>query len=213
MILPEQLRSACEEGAVWFEKQPDIKTAWEKCERSDWMMWALGRLHYNDGKTLRLLACKFACDTPIGGGQVVYELLTDDRSKKAIEVAILYAHGRATERELQGAAYAAAYAYADARAAARAADAATWVAYAAAWAAADVAAWAAADVVARAAYAAAYADADADAWSAARAAADVVARAAYAAADAAKKAQAQFIREFIPFNSVLELLNDTAEII
>ena len=74
-------------------------------------------------------------------------LLTDQRSKDALDVAERHAHGKATDEEL-------AAAWAAARAAAR--DAA-WAAGAAAWDAAWAAAWAAGDAAWDAAWAAAWA--------------------------------------------------------
>jgi len=31
----------CFEGARWLRRQPDQETAWKKCKRADWMLWAL----------------------------------------------------------------------------------------------------------------------------------------------------------------------------
>lgn len=31
----------CTEGARWLVRQPDAQTAWKKCKRPDWMVWAL----------------------------------------------------------------------------------------------------------------------------------------------------------------------------
>ena len=80
----------------------------------------------------------------------VEHLLTDDRSRNAIDVAERYAHGNATKDELDAAARAAN------AAANAAADAAAYAAARAAYAAA----YAAADAAARAVYAAADAAAD-----------------------------------------------------
>ncbi len=30
---------ACKEALAWAAKQPDYKTAWEKCKRVDWLDW------------------------------------------------------------------------------------------------------------------------------------------------------------------------------
>jgi hypothetical protein len=103
MIIPKIFRSACPEAKAWLTKQKSMKSAWEKCERPDWMLWALEILDYEDDRAYRLFACKCACDTPIGYGRVMWDLLTDDRSKRAIEVAILYAYDRATREELSSA--------------------------------------------------------------------------------------------------------------
>src|SRR5512133_2862818 len=34
-------RKPCDSGAEWLSAQPDAKTAWDACERGDWMWWAL----------------------------------------------------------------------------------------------------------------------------------------------------------------------------
>jgi hypothetical protein len=34
-------RKPCCDAVEWLEKQPDAQTAWNTCERGDWMWWAL----------------------------------------------------------------------------------------------------------------------------------------------------------------------------
>ena len=117
------------------------------CPAADRIWVVLGMMSENDR---RLAACAFVRRTPIGDGRTVWDLLTDERSRKAVEVAERFADGEATEREL---------------------DAARAAAWDAAWTAARDAAWAAASTAARAA-------AWAAAWAAARDAARDAARAA-----------------------------------
>jgi len=92
---------------------------------------------------LRLIACECVRKTPFADGRTVWDLLTDPRSRAAVEVAERYAHGKATDGEL---ASARAVAWDAARDAAweAARDAAWDAALAAAWAAARAAAWEAA---------------------------------------------------------------------
>ena len=133
-------------------------------------LWALRCIdNADDDKDVRLFA--------IWCARQVDQLMTDARSKTALDVAERHAHGLATDDALD-AAWAAASAAADA-----AASAAVWDA---AWAAASAAAWAAASVAASAA-----------AWAAAWAAAD-------AAADAARDAQKNRLIEMLDAFEVIE---------
>jgi hypothetical protein len=165
---------ACTSGARWaLSVSEDMADVWEAMiehGKHTWLVWTATRPGVFSDSILRKLACRFIRETPLSDGRKVWDLLTDERSRKAVEVAELYADGKATYEELDAARAAAddgAYATAD------------FAAYAAAFAAGAAAydAYAAADF---AAYAAAFAaDADAD-----------------AAADAdAKAAQARMIAE------------------
>ena len=58
-------------------------------------IWAATRKGMLDDRTLRLFACKCVRE--------VWHLLTDERSRKAVEVAELYAVGEATDEELAAA--------------------------------------------------------------------------------------------------------------
>ena len=150
------------------------------CPAADRIWVVLGMMSENDR---RLAACCFVRRTPIGDGRTVWDLLTDDRSKRAVEVAERFADGEATERELDAAW-----------------DAARGAANAAAWDAASAAAWDAANAAAwDAASAAASAAARGAAWDAASAAARGAAwDAANAAAwDAAWDAQIDILREIL----------------
>ena len=116
---------ACDEAREWADGK-DLVTAWTTCNRSDWMVWLLDALGYRDDRTLRLYACWCVKQEPC------WSLLSDERSRTAVEVAERYARGEATDEEL-----------AAARDAARDAWYAAEVAAEAAWAAARAAAWAA----------------------------------------------------------------------
>lgn len=96
----------------------------------------------------------------------VEHLMTDERSKQALDMAWRHAEGNATNEELDAAARAAREAVREAYAAAYAADAAAYAADAAEWAARE-----GADAVANTAWAAGAAAEAAAAWAATRAAA------------------------------------------
>jgi hypothetical protein len=181
---------ACKNGAKWaLSISDDIADVWDAMiehEKHNWLLWTATRPGVFSDSTLRKLACRFVRETPLVDGLKVWDLLGDERSRIAIEVAELFADGKATETEMAAAAAAAAaYAY-DAAYAARVA------AYAAARAAAYDADADAAAYTAAAARAAAYAAARDAAYTAAYAA---YADAYDAAADDAKAAQARMIAE------------------
>jgi hypothetical protein len=175
---------ACEEAVAWVGDKT-LEQAWNECHRGDWMLWIYRRSTNYNLQTLTL--AKGHC------ANTVRHLMKDERSKKAVDVAIAFGKGNATHEELNADATYAAAAYA---AYAAAAAAAAYAAYAdAAYADAAYAAYAAA---ADAAYAAAAADAAAYA-----AAAD----AAYAAAADAdrqtarkdnQQATADICRKYLP---------------
>lgn len=162
---------------TWTGTALDILNV-EACPAED-RLWVVCHDGWIYDRTLRLFAVWCA--------RQVEHLMTDERSKTALNVAERYANGQATDEEL-----------AAARAAARAAANAAWAAENAAWAAenaaraAENAAWDTADYAARAAAMEA-------AMAAARAAADYAARAAadYAAWDAARAAQVNKLIEMI----------------
>ena len=174
--------SACIDGAKWAlsigEEMADVWDAMIEQGKHDWLIWTVTRPNVFTDSVLRKLACRFVRETPLSDGRKVWDLLTDERSRKAVEVAEAYADGKATYEELEAAYAAAAYDAAACNAAARAACNAA--AYAAADVDADVAAYAVYDAACNAAYAAA--------------AYDAAAYAAAANADA-KEAQVQMIAE------------------
>ncbi len=128
---------ACAAAIEWAGDKP-IEQVVTECHRGDWLLWLAKKC----GVELQpLTLAKGHC------ANTVRHLMSDERSVKAVDVAIAFGEGRATRDELD-AATAAAYA---------AADAATYAAayVAAAYAAAAAAAGAAYDATAAAAYTAA----------------------------------------------------------
>ena len=102
----------CKKGMAEMSKAETLQNAWLTCQRSDWMLWALRNIGYTDERTLRLYACACVRGTPLADGRTVWDLLTDARSKTAVEVAERFARGDATgqERHAAAAVFAAAYA-------------------------------------------------------------------------------------------------------
>ena len=165
--------NACQPAREWADDKT-IEEIWATCYRGDWMLWLARKL--NIDKRVLTLAKGHCANT-------VRHLMKDERSIAAVDMAIKYGEGNATDSELATAATAAYDAYAAAYATAAAAYAA-----------------AAYDAYAAAAYAA-YATAAADA---AAYAADA---AAYAAAFAARKKSqqetAEICRKYIPLDLIL----------
>ena len=134
--------NACQTAIDWAGDKT-IEQVVTECHRGDWLLWLAKKC----GVELQpLTLAKAHC------ANTVRHLMTDERSIKAVDVAIAFGEGRATRDELDTAADAAA-------------------AFAAHAAAAAAAAFATSTDAAAAAYAAAAASARADAYAAANAAA------------------------------------------
>src|SRR5208337_2700047 len=88
---------ACEQAQDWTAQVADLREAWSKCQRSDWMFWALRQIGIRDERKCRLYACGCARNTPLADGRTLWDLLTDQRSRTAIEVAERFAEGKATD--------------------------------------------------------------------------------------------------------------------
>jgi hypothetical protein len=130
----KRLGSMCGDGLKFYKQFDIFESAWTACERGDWMLYIAALLEV-DKRVLTL--SKGHC------ANTVRHLMLDERSIKAVDIAIAYGEGRATENELNAAFIAAYYA-------AYAADNCDDAAYAAANAA-DTSAYAAADAASAAA--------------------------------------------------------------
>ena len=93
--------NACKEAREWASDM-FIEEIVKKCHRGDWLLWIA--LRVNVDKRKLTLAKAYCANT-------VRHLMKDERSINAIDVAIRYGNGQATDEELNTAAYAA-YAYA-----------------------------------------------------------------------------------------------------
>ena len=179
---------ACTKGIKDGRQYDTFAGWWGGTQHADDMLSLLAAIEYRDDRTLRLLSCRFVRETRVGDTRrTVWELLTDERSRKAVVIAELYAEGDATSEELGSA-------EGDAvRAAASAAASAvweTWAAWDAAKAAARTAARDAARAVARVARAVAWATATS---------------ASVAATKSALAQQAEIIRDMIPVEEIAPL--------
>jgi len=119
-----ELHDACEAGRDWaLANCKTMQDVWATA-RPEWLVWVTTRQGVSDDRTLRLFGVFCA--------RSVEHLMTDQRSRDAIDVAERFAKGEATAEELSAA-------WSAARAAAW--SAASDAAWAAAWAAASDAAW------------------------------------------------------------------------
>ncbi len=120
--------NVCHEGAEWALSISDnMAEVWDELlnqGKHGWLIWTATRPGVLPDSVMRKLACRFVRKTPIGSGRTVWDLLTDERSRKAIEVVEAYADGKATADELSAARAAARDASYDAEAACAAAYAA-----------------------------------------------------------------------------------------
>ena len=132
----------CNEARKWLKSQQNLESAWEICQRGDWMIWVLTNANLLTKKDN--LAIQLAIlETPIGDNKTVLSLITDERSLAFIEI---------KREKLRGVDISAA-------------------AWAAAWDATNAAAWDATNAANAAARAAARATTNVAAWDAANAAA------------------------------------------
>ena len=170
--------NACQPAREWADDKT-IEEIWATCHRGDWMLWLARKL--NIDKRVLILAKGHCANT-------VRHLMKDERSIAAVDMAIKYGEGNATDSELAAAADAAYDATADAY------DAAADDAYAADYAAAAAAAYATAAYAAAAAYAA-----DAAAYAA-------------AARKQSQQATAEICRKYIPLELILAAIKSQEKI-
>ena len=121
----------CRDALEYLSQYDEMAEAWDNCQRADWMLWTLEQIGYDDQRALRLIACRCV--------RQIWPLLTDERSRNAVEVAERHANGLATDDELS-AAWQAAWAASDAASAAARAASSAVRATEAAWSAAGGAA-------------------------------------------------------------------------
>ena len=116
---------ACGQAVKWAKEMKNGQSAWDNCERGDWMLWLVGKMSGKpeSAKRKKLVLCACECARLA----MVHVPKGEIRPLKAIETAETWARGDATIEEVRvarRAAYAADAAYAAYAAAAYAADAA-----------------------------------------------------------------------------------------
>ena len=82
---------ACPEAIKWLRGQPDVTTAWNNCERGDWMLWLVGKLSGQPGSEARKKLVLAAC----GCARLSLKYIPADevRPLKAIQTAESWGRG------------------------------------------------------------------------------------------------------------------------
>ena len=89
---------ACQEAKEWAKGKTFVEV-YNECHRGDWLCWLFAKTNPEDVQLLTLVKGHQA--------NTVRHLMRDKRSIKAVETAIAFGEGRATEEELRNAAEAA----------------------------------------------------------------------------------------------------------
>lgn len=103
--IPRSLKSFLRENDTCdnfyeFAKDLTLEEFLDTCERGDWILWLFQKVNPESLKEITL--AKGHC------ANTVRHLMKDERSRKAVDVAIAFGEGRATRKELNSAADAAA---------------------------------------------------------------------------------------------------------
>lgn len=105
---------ACREPLRWVADFADAQTAWDACERGDWMLWVLGRLSGPPGSDSRKKVVLAACECArLALAQYEIHYREDSRPRTAIETAERHARSEASIDEVRAASAAAYDAYAE----------------------------------------------------------------------------------------------------
>src|SRR3990167_9148624 len=82
----------CLDAIEYYDTCKSSEKAWNNCPRGDWMLWIASKL----GVDIKILTL-----TKVHCALTVRHLIKDKRSIKALEVALKFANGKATLKELK----------------------------------------------------------------------------------------------------------------
>jgi len=82
-----QRSGACPEAVFWSRQFSSLEDLWQRCPRTEWMLWSMAQLGYRGARRLRLFAVSCARRSQ--------PLLVDARGVQAIEAAERYANAQA----------------------------------------------------------------------------------------------------------------------
>jgi hypothetical protein len=88
-----QSLEACPEAVAWASDFRELEELWHSCPHAEWMIWALEEVGYDNETNLRLFATSCA--------RHHWHLLTDPRSRRAVEIAERFARRAAHAEELR----------------------------------------------------------------------------------------------------------------
>jgi len=91
----------CRDAAMWLESQPDAKTAWDTCERGDWMWWAL--CHIPGAVPSKEISAKYNKWSARRAGCKPYIIETyDDEEKAALWAGLMASNAAWKDEDLTG---------------------------------------------------------------------------------------------------------------
>lgn len=101
----EQLNQLCQPMFGWRDESGEegfgtLNDYWESRTYSWDLLAFLEAIDYANKWVLGMMACRFVRETRIDDTRTVWDLLTDKRSRNAVEVAERFAVGEATDKEL-----------------------------------------------------------------------------------------------------------------
>jgi hypothetical protein len=83
----------CDTAIDWLHQQVSqgrtFAEMWQTCEHATWMLWLAARVGI-DHKLLITVVCRVVRETRLYDGRTVWDLLSDDRSRRAVETAEAY---------------------------------------------------------------------------------------------------------------------------
>ena len=95
---------ACRSGRDFATRYATMAEVWDACPRVDWLCWILAALDVTpDERKNREFMCWAATETPLADGRKTLDLLTDERSRNAVNVALRFARNEANAEELSAA--------------------------------------------------------------------------------------------------------------
>ena len=90
---------ACSEAVEWAKPYATLQEAWDACDRSDWQLWLLVRLHGYKGQVVH--ATVDCAETALPLYEKRYP--NDSRVRDCLRVTREWADGKATDDELRAA--------------------------------------------------------------------------------------------------------------